>query len=142
MSDQSNGETSDNSEEQSGGDDRKTYDPTWLGWAVRIVSVLTFVGMVGLIGYKMASEDQEITFESKVVTEDIRLEGSDYFIPVEVSNEGSRTAQRVKMELDVGGETTEVEIDMIGASEKTRFVVTRPERFESVEHSVSSYETP
>ena len=126
------------SEDQS----EETHPPTWLGWVVRFVSVAVFAAMVGLIVYKVASEDQPIAFDTKVVTEDIRQEGDQFFIPVEVSNGGSRTAKRVQMELDVGGETSEIEIDMIGASEKTRFVLIRPAPFETVEHTLLAYETP
>ena len=120
----------------------EVHPPTWLGWAVRFVSVAVFAAMVGLIVYKVASEDQPIAFDTKVITQDIRQEGDQFFIPVEVSNGGSRTAKRVQMELDVGGETSEIEIDMIGASEKTRFVLIRPARFETVKHSLLAYETP
>ena len=120
----------------------ESHAPTALGWFARIVSVLLVAGLAGVLIWKISAEDEPIRFSTEVKAEDIRQENGQYFIPVTVTNEGSRTAQMVVMTLSVGGQDTDVEIDMIGADESTKFIVGRPARFDTVTHSVVSYEAP
>ncbi len=128
---------SDNDKADSGPDN---CPPTVLGWIARIVSVALITILAATIAYQAMSEDHEIRFETEIAAGDMHQQDGMWFIPVDVLNDGSRTAHSVDLELTVGAETTAITIERIGANETIRFVVTRQARSETVEHKVISYE--
>lgn len=127
--------------ENSKSDTQETHPPTLLGWCARIVSLLLLMTLVAVIGWKMASDTKDIQFSVAVQEDEVRLQNSEYLLPIEITNEGSKTARKVDLELSIAGEKTSVEIDMIGASETVRKVVSSRAFPEGLEHRIVSYET-
>ncbi|MCJ7420488.1 hypothetical protein [Sphingomicrobium astaxanthinifaciens] len=131
-------DSSDNSQEQEAVD----RPPTWLGWVSRIVSLGFLLILSGLIVWKMITSDSEVTFRTEVETDKIRQEGSQWLIPVDISNEGGYTAHKVQLDVTVGATTTPVEIEMIGAKETVRFFISADAPVATATHEVKSYEHP
>lgn len=116
--------------------------PTILGWIARLFSVIFILGLAALIGWKIVTEHQDIQFKTAIVQKKIHQVGDQFLVPVDVTNEGSRTARRVDMDLTMAGEKTSIEIDLIGAKETVRVMVPRSKRPISVSQKVTSYEAP
>lgn len=116
--------------------------PTILGWIARLFSVIFILGLAALIGWKIVTEHKDIQFKTAIVQKKIHQVGDQFLVPVDVTNEGSRTARRVDMDLTMAGEKTSIEIDLIGAKETVRVMVPRSKRPTSVSQKVTSYEAP
>ena len=101
------------------GGDRSTAEWTTLGISITIV-----LGILGLITYLYISgggERPNIAVDAKF--EELRSEPSGYYLPVEVINEGDRTAEdvRVEVELDSSNgqpETSEISVMFLAGGER------------------------
>lgn len=118
------------------------HDPTWLGWAARLISLALLCALVIVIAMQIARPPSPPRFVAEVAVEDIREDDGRWMIPVEIRNEGTRTAQAVSLEIDAGGETSEISIPMIGEAETVTFVVPAPAPVTAVTMEVQSYEAP
>lgn len=139
MSDQQ--QKSDEKDQQDGGEPQK-HPPTILGWIIRFVSVALLLLLSGIVIWKMSAEKKDVAFTAEVVADEVRQEGQSWLVPVDVTNDGSYTAERVRMDLTVGDTTETVEIEMIGAKETVRYVLSTDAPADSVTHEIVSYEAP
>lgn len=116
--------------------------PTVLGWIVRVVSLTILAVLVGVIVLQIAKPAEPPTFSAEVAVEDVRQDDGQWLIPVDITNEGTKTARVVTLEIDAGGQASEVELDMIGEAETATFVVPAPGPVSTVDLKVVSFEAP
>ena len=117
-----------------------TYPPTALGWFARFMSLALVAALLVVVGWKMSTETQDIAFSVEIQADKVRMQDEAYLVPIDITNDGSRTARKVDLELSIAGQITSVEIDMIGASETVRKVVSSAAKPRSVDHRIVSYE--
>lgn len=120
--------------------DDQVHAPTWLGWAARFASIGLLALLGGLIVYKASTEDRPVSFSAEVAKDEIRQQGGEWLIPVDITNEGSRSADFIILDVTAGGTKTEVEIDMLGSDEARRVVVSAPAPVATVTADVVRYE--
>ena len=97
---------------------RSTAEWTTLGISLTIV--LSILGLITYLYVSGSDEPPNIAAEAKF--EELRRETSGYYLPVEVINEGDRTAEdvRVEAELDTGNgqpETAEIAVTFLAGGE-------------------------
>ena len=93
-------------------------------WTTLGISITVVLGILGLITYLYVSgggEPPSIMVETKI--RELRSEANGYYLPVEVVNEGDRTAEevRVEAELDTGTgqpETAEITVTFLAGGER------------------------
>lgn len=129
----------DNRSDESGTD---TYAPTIVGWIARIVSLALLLTIVGVIAWKASLPKEPVAFTAKIQSEDIRPNAGKFLVPVEIKNEGSETALNLVVEIDAEGETTTLEIPMIGQKESLTFVISAERPPQAISHRIVSYEAP
>lgn len=123
-------------------DEQQQVQPTMLGWIARMVSLALLLLLAGTIVYQIIQPHKDIAFNVSVKSDEIREQGGAYLIPIDVTNVGTDTARDVKLSLETGSETTDIEMKMIGQKETITFVVSSPDRVTSVSHEIISYEAP
>lgn len=124
---------------------RSTAEWTTLGISITIV-----LGILGLITYLYVSgggAPPRITVETKI--EELRTEANGYYLPVEVINEGDRTAEevRVEAELDSGtgqAETAEITVTFLAGGERVSgtFIFSEDPRAGDLTVQAISYKDP
>lgn len=112
-------EQHDDHDESNNGGRRSTAE-----WVTLCTSLVIVLGILGLISYLYIRGNDalpDLVVDTKL--EELRSEGNGYYLPVEVTNEGDRTAEdvRVEAELDSGNgqiETTEISVMFLAGGER------------------------
>lgn len=89
---------------------------------------LSLAGLVILNRYNRG--DRPAAIQVRALEDRIRQNNGSYYLPIEVKNTGSKSAEVVKIEGSVGEETREFEVDFLDGAEKAEgtLVFTRDPR--------------
>jgi uncharacterized protein (TIGR02588 family) len=92
-------------------------------WTTLAISIILILGLLALVTYvSITGGDEPPIVAARSLPDEIRHEGEAYYLPVEVTNHGGRTAQEVliKAELVAGdgsAEETEFTLDFLAGGE-------------------------
>lgn len=123
-------------------DNQPALPPTWLGWAVRLFSLVLLALLVGVLVKEATAPTRPITFETVAKTDEIRRDGETWLVPIEVTNRGTRTAQMVHLVASNGAEERPIEILMIGENKSMTFVLGFASPPGKITTRIESYQTP
>ena len=85
------------------------------------VSAFVVLALVALIVFNRYNKgDKPASISAVAEIEQLREVRSQFYLPVEVTNTGNRTAEAVKIAGTVGGETRDFEISFLDGEEKAR----------------------
>ncbi|HET6512727.1 MAG TPA: hypothetical protein VFH43_11085 [Candidatus Kapabacteria bacterium] len=85
------------------------------------VSAFVVLALVALIVFNRYNKgDKPASISAVAEIEQLREVRSQFYLPVEVTNNGNRTAEAVKIAGTVGGETRDFEISFLDGEEKAR----------------------
>jgi len=92
-------------------------------WTTLAISIALILGLVALVTYvSLTGGSNPPIVEARPLDAEVRHEGESYYLPVEVTNRGGRTAEEVLIQAElVGGdgapETAELTIDFLAGGE-------------------------
>jgi uncharacterized protein (TIGR02588 family) len=112
----------------SGGSRQKRSKAEWISLAISAFIVLVLVSLVIFNRYNKGNRPAAIF--ARTLDSLYRQTDGMYYMPIEVRNTGSRTAEAVRVQGTVGAETRDFEIDFLDGEEKARgtLVFTRDPR--------------
>jgi uncharacterized protein (TIGR02588 family) len=92
-------------------------------WTTLAVSIAIILGLLALVTYvSMTGGDEPPIVEARPLPAEMRHEGESYYLPVEVTNRGGRTAEEVVVQAELAGsdgaaETSEFTLDFLAGGE-------------------------
>lgn len=97
---QSGGQTRDREKGASGGEEKQ--ERTTAEWVSLFISVAIVLALVGGLVYQIfAGGNRPPTIEVKPLMEEIRQEGDSYYLSLDITNSGDRTAENVEVMLSL-----------------------------------------
>lgn len=135
-------------------DDRPTPAPqaqptSTAEWVSLAVASVLLIGVIGLVGFLWASDQQRQPPILQVTPSPLRQSQGEFYVPFEVTNVGGETAESVQViaELQINGVTVESGEQILEflSSQETAggaFVFTRDPRLGTVKIRVASYQNP
>jgi uncharacterized protein (TIGR02588 family) len=118
--------------------------PTPLSYAAAAVSGLLIVGLMGYLTVDAFSPSSPPRITAAVVTEDIRRDDGQSYVPIEVANEGDDAAAGIVLEVaPEAGAGLQTVVDYLAGGESRRVVaLVGSERADSFRVRVVSYQEP
>jgi len=111
------------SEEESGEAGEGQRGRSAAEWTTLAVSIVLILGLLALVTYvSMTGGDDLPIVEARPLPAEMRHEGESYYLPVEVTNRGGRTAEEVVVEAELAGrdgssEASEFTLDFLAGGE-------------------------
>lgn len=85
------------------------------------VSALIVLALVVLIVFNRYNKgDKPASIAARAMIDQLRHQTNNFYLPIEVTNTGNRTAESVKISGTVGSETRDFEITFLDGEEKAR----------------------
>lgn len=120
--------------------DTSPVPPTWIGWGLRIVSVLLIATLLFYLVVQATAPETDFRLEVEPEWAEASDRDGELLVPVRLVNDSTRTVRNLKVELmDETPDPIEVEIGLFGPGEQVTYVIPLTERGE-VSHKVLSYE--
>jgi len=140
-----------NDKEQSAASDSSTEQqppPTLVAWAVRGISLLLILGLIGFFAWSALQPRVEPVFDLNILTDKIEQRGEQWVLPVEVTNQGSMSVHTLSVNANLDGPDGELVeshvVPLIGPAETLTLVFWFNEdpRNRQPRLSISSYQLP
>lgn len=120
--------------------DEGIHEPTMLGWIARVVSLAFLTLLAGIIVWQITLGEKDVAFTIEMKSDEIRYQSGQFLVPLAITNTGSRSARDVNLEINVGDEPIQLEIELIGQNETINFVVAANGKPDTLQHRIISYE--